>query len=165
LASKYAADHLPSGVERPDQILRHHKELEVENNIREGKPVDLSYFNPTEQKRIRTYGKQDRLQARFDRLGIDDALDVWEIASPEEKQRLQKGLLKKATSAIQKMTSQERADSTAYHRLVQMGLARPVNPSSFAPVAAPSPVVQAPVADVFSPQYKHSGTDPFADVR
>jgi hypothetical protein len=124
LASQRLNDHLPAGISDPGQVERHHNVLDAADQIRSGHSVDLHGFTPTERRQIMTAGREDILLSKFGRLNMNDALDVWQIATQEEKQKLLMDLLKKRTGYVKKLSPKEREDDDTFKRLRAMGLAR-----------------------------------------
>jgi len=124
LASQRLNDRLPAGISDPSQVERHHKVLDAADQIRSGHSVDLHEFTPTERRQVLTMGREDILRAKGGRLNIGDFLDVWNVSTEEEKQKLLPDLLKKSRSYVQKLSPSERGSDENYHRLKSMGLTR-----------------------------------------
>jgi hypothetical protein len=157
LSSTRMMDHLPTGIENPDQILRLHRKYEAEDAIRDGKTPDLLGFAPKEIRDIMHNGHEDQLVSRFGRLDLGDALDVYKIATAEERQRLNSHLVKKAQHYIGTLSVPERRADTNYQRLVNMGLAPRLKAGSVSePTPSPAPVQQTtsgPARDLFDQLY------------
>jgi hypothetical protein len=57
------------------------------------------------------------LQARFTRLPLKDALDVWELATPTEKDELHSMLWKKRVNYIESHTASQRSEDPTWMKM------------------------------------------------
>lgn len=126
LAGQLASNRAPSGPVDSSQLAQHLKKLRAEDDLRSGHTPDLSLFSATERREITRNARLSPLQARFARLPISDALQVWDAATPGEKAELSQELIKKKSAYMKRANNTDpeaRANDRTYRRLVGMGLA------------------------------------------
>ncbi len=98
LAQEKASDHMPSGPVDPAQLAAHQRNLSLEDGLRNGEMSrgEILRKLPTrEANTVIQQAKMTPLQARFTRLPLKDALSVWEVSTPKERDELHSLLWKK----------------------------------------------------------------------
>jgi hypothetical protein len=121
LAGQLASNRAPSGPVDSTQLAQHLMKLRAEDDLRAGRNPDLLMFPPNERKEIAKNARLTPLQARFARLPMPDALQVWDAATKEEKAELSQEFIKKKNHYLRKMPDPEaRAKDKTYRRLVQI---------------------------------------------
>jgi hypothetical protein len=145
LAANLASENSESGPMDPQKLRRHEALVKFEDDIRAGRMTmqqlanerDFGDLNQTEYKQIKDNVKltagQDPTTARMishaSRLGVGDALKVWDEATPQEKIALTPVLKKKQQDYMRKaykdMTPQQRLNDNLFRRLRLMTLEQP----------------------------------------
>jgi hypothetical protein len=95
----------------------------LEDDMRAGRNPDLLMFPPNERREITRNARLTPLQARFARLPMADALQVWDAATVEERAELSAEFIKKKNLYMRKAYSEgpeARAKDRRYRRLVAM---------------------------------------------
>lgn len=124
MASQRLNDRLPAGVADPSAVARHHKMLDLEDQMRAGKSVDLRGLTPSQMRQVMTSGREDLLVSKFGRLNMSDKLDVWRAATAEEKKKLLPGLMKERNSVLKKLSPIERENDETFQRMKAVGLVK-----------------------------------------
>jgi len=101
-------------------LARHLQKLRVEDDIRAGRKTDLSLFPPSERREITRDSQLTRLQARFERLPMNEALRVWDAATAAEKAELSPQFIKKKNLFMRKSAYKEGSTDKTYRRLEAM---------------------------------------------
>jgi hypothetical protein len=104
LAQEKASDHMPSGPVDPAQLAAHQRNLSLEDGLRNGeisRGEVLRKLPAREAQTVIQQSKMSPLQARFTRLPLKDALSVWAIATPKERDDLHALLWKKRLAYLQ----------------------------------------------------------------
>lgn len=60
---------------------------DAEDALRAGKDADLSKLTPKEQRAVTKAARMQVPEKRFKALALDDKLDAWDIATPEEREK------------------------------------------------------------------------------
>jgi len=122
LASQRLSERTPSGTADPSQVKRHHKMLNMEDELRAGHSVDFTGLTPSQARQVKTAGHEELLVSKFGRLNMGDKMDVWRLATSEEKRKLLPGLMKERNSYLRKLSPSERANDETFQRMQAMGL-------------------------------------------
>lgn len=112
LAMQKASDHMPSGPVSPINLANHMRNLRLEDGLRTGAISRGQVYRDLpkrEAEEIIKMSKMTPLQARFERLPLADAVDVWELATSSEKDLLHKQLWKKRVNYLKEHNPRERA--------------------------------------------------------
>jgi hypothetical protein len=127
LAQQYASDRMPSGPVNKENLKHHQEDLMLEDALRAGQVTKGQMLQKISKRRVdeivkRVHGGTDNgpmspLQARFDRLPMSDAINVWDAATKSEKDELKSMLWKKRLSYIKQHTAAQRADDPAWRKL------------------------------------------------
>ena len=120
LADQYASDRMPSGPVEPENLAAHQKELNLEDAVRQGSisPGQLKHMiAPRRAEELMKRINLTPLQARFDRLPLSEALNVWASATPTEKSQLSKQLWKKRYDWLNEHPADERAGEPVWRKL------------------------------------------------
>lgn len=120
LAQEKASNHMPSGPVDDDQLEAHQRNIRMEDGLRNGEISRGDVLRSMPAREANTVIQQARmtpLQARFTRLPLKDALAVWEIATPKEKDDLHSLLWKKRVSYIQSHTGSQRSSDPTWQRM------------------------------------------------
>jgi hypothetical protein len=120
IAQQIASDHMPTGPVDDAQLAAHQKVLKAEDGLRNGqigKGDVRREFTVREADQVIKNANMTPLQARFERLPLGDALRVWEVATPQERDLLHTQLWKKRVSYMKTHTPSERASDPAYEKL------------------------------------------------
>jgi hypothetical protein len=123
LAGQLASNRAPSGPVDSSQLAQHLMKLRAEDDMRAGRNPNLLMFPPNERREITRNARLTPLQARFARLPMRDALEVWEAATASEKAELTQEFIKKKNLYMRRAYSEgpeARAKDKTYRRLVQM---------------------------------------------
>jgi hypothetical protein len=123
LAGQLASNRAPSGPVDSSQLAAHLQKLRAEDDLRGGRNPDLTLFPPNERREITKNARLTPLQARFPRLPMADALQVWDASTKEEKAELSQEFIKKKNHYLRKMYTagpEARAKDRTYRRLAQM---------------------------------------------
>ncbi len=127
LASDLAREKVPLGVEKPGQRERLQLRAKLTRKLRKD-PGDLEarkekatarregLLTERDIKTIQRNIKQSRLQVSAKRLGITEILDVWDVASSEEKRELRSILLDKKPLIDQILNVKLRAEIRRRYR-------------------------------------------------
>jgi len=123
LAAQLASNRAPSGPVDSTQLAKHLQKLRAEDELRQGGQPNLLLFDPNDRREITRNARLTPLQARFARLPMPDALQVWDTATPNEKAELTEELIKKKNAYMRKAYNagpETRAKDRTYRRLVKM---------------------------------------------
>jgi len=102
------------------------EKLRAEDELRQGGQPNLLLFDPNDRREIMRNSKLTPLQARFVRLPMADALQVWDAATNAEKAELSQEFIKKKSAYMKKLHNEgpgPQANDRTYRRLIEMGLA------------------------------------------
>lgn len=105
LAGQLSSDRVETGPVDKTELARHRAKLQAEDAVRSGEKFDLTGFSLRERKDIHANAKLTPLQARFSRLPMRDALQVWKAATRAEKTELRHELAKKRVSYLERANS------------------------------------------------------------
>jgi hypothetical protein len=120
LAQEKASDHMPSGPVDASQLAAHQRNIRLEDGLRSGDVSrgQVRHMLPArEAEQLIDAARMTPLQARFTRLPLKDALDVWELATPTEKDELHSMLWKKRVNYIQSHTASQRSEDPAWMKM------------------------------------------------
>jgi hypothetical protein len=123
LSGQLASNRAPSGPVDSVQLAKHLQKLRAEDELRQGQQPNLLLFDPNDRREIRRNARLTALQARFARLPMADALQVWDAATASEKAELTQEFIKKKNAYVRKAYNERpeaRAKDRTYRRLVQM---------------------------------------------
>jgi hypothetical protein len=123
LAGQLASNRAPSGPVDSTQLAQHLMKLRAEDDIRAGRNPNLLMFPPNDRREINHNARLTPLQARFARLPMADALQVWDAATASEKAELTQEFIKKKNHYLRKMYNagpEARAKDRTYRRIAQM---------------------------------------------
>jgi hypothetical protein len=120
LAQELASDRMPSGPVTDDQLAAHQRNIRLEDALRNGNitpgQVRQQLPHATAQSIIDS-ATLTPLQARVRRLPIADALKVWDMALPREKEELVKEMRVKRQSYLKTHHAAERAADPNWKRI------------------------------------------------
>jgi len=111
LAERYASDRMPTGPVDPQYLRAHQRDIRLEDAFRKGqigKGELLKYVDKRRADEIVRRAPMTPLQARFDRLPISEAVNVWDAANKTEKAQLKSLLWKKRVSYLKQHSAVER---------------------------------------------------------
>jgi len=117
LATQKASDHMPSGPVSPINLANHMRNLRLEDGLRSGAISRGQVYRDLpkrEAEEVIKMSKMTPLQARFERLPLADAVDVWELATPSEKDLLHQQLWKKRLNFAKEHNARERANDPTW---------------------------------------------------
>ena len=120
MADQYASDRMPTGPVDPDKLAAHQKELALEDQLRAGeisKGQLRHIIAPRRAEELEKRKDMTPLQARFDRLPLSEALNVWASATNVEKDQLSKQLWKKRHAWLKEHPGPERASEPVWRKL------------------------------------------------
>lgn len=120
LAQEKASDRMPSGPVTDQELAAHQRNIRLEDMLRNGNvtPAQLRQQLPrTVAQNIIDGANLTPLQARFKRLPLADALEVWNMALPREKEELIGEMRKKRGAYLKSHHAQERAADPSWHKL------------------------------------------------
>jgi hypothetical protein len=120
LAQEKASDHTPTGPVEPAALEKHQKKLVLEDGLRNGEISRGDVFRSLPQREANEVIENSRmtpLQVRFNRLPLNNAVDVWALATPTERDELHKLLLDKRRSYIQNHTPAQRNEDPVWLKL------------------------------------------------
>lgn len=112
----------PSEARTPEQAAQTRAMHEAENAIRHGQEPDMRGLSPLQQRRVLRAAQQEVPQIRFKRLGIEDKLRAYALATPAEREQYGlAGLILRGRwqESIQNLPEQDRAPVMAQMRKVQ----------------------------------------------
>src|SRR5260370_1383854 len=128
LAAQLASDRTETGPVDKTELARHRAKLQAEDAVRSGDKFDLTGFSLRERKEIHANAKLSPLVARFSRLPMRDALQVWGAATSAEKAELRHELAKKRVSYLERananMSREERQSDPTYAQVKSLKLAQ-----------------------------------------
>ncbi|PYT69728.1 MAG: hypothetical protein DMG42_21030 [Acidobacteria bacterium] len=133
LAGQLASSRAPSGPVDSAQLARHLQKLRTEDELRQGGQPNLLLFAPNDRREIARNARLTPLQARFARLPMADALQVWDAATASEKSELAQEFIKKKNAYMRRAYSEGpegRAKDRIYQRLAKMFAERAPDVSS-----------------------------------
>jgi hypothetical protein len=111
---------MPSGPVDQDALKAHQKELALEDQLRQGTITKGQLHQMISPRRAEELIKRENmtpLQARFDRLPLSEALNVWASATPTEKDQLSKQLWKKRYAWLKAHPGAERSGEPVWRKL------------------------------------------------
>ena len=111
---------MPSDVLDDAAVAKHQEKIEAENNLRQGMMTPsevMSQFSHAEAKEIIRNSKQTKLQALFERLPLSDALDVWNLATPSERDTLHTLLWKKRLAYLKNTKPSQRYREPVFQKM------------------------------------------------
>ena len=120
MADQYASDRMPSGPVDQEHLAAHQKDLALEDALRQGQISKGQLKNQVAARRADEIARRVNmtpLQARFDRLPISEALNVWAAATPSEKDTLHEQLWKKRVAWMKLHTGAERANEPVWRKM------------------------------------------------
>jgi len=120
LAQEKASDHMPSGPVNPEQLAAHQRNISLEDGLRNGeisRGEVLRKLPGREAEQIIRNAGMTPLQARFVRLPLNDALDVWAVATDKEKDDLHRLLWNKRVNYIQSHSPSQRGSDPVWLKL------------------------------------------------
>ena len=126
LAEQYASDRMPTGPVDPEHLRAHQEDIRLEDAYRAGKIGKgdiLQHVSKRRADEIIRRAPLSPLQARFDRLPLSEAINVWDAASKSEKNELvhmppkSSSLWKKRVNYLNQHTAAQRADDPTWRKL------------------------------------------------
>jgi hypothetical protein len=122
LAEQYASDRTETGPVDKDQLEQHQKEIMLEDQFRLGKVTKAQMGAVLSPRRVneivkRVQAKYTPFQARFDRLPMSEAINVWDAATPTEKEMLHAQLWKKRQAWLKAHPAQERPNEPVWRKM------------------------------------------------
>src|SRR5258708_18258142 len=120
LAQEKASDHMPSGPVNPEQLAAHQRNISLEDGLRNGeisRGEVLRKLPGRDAEQIIRNAGMTPLQARFVRLPLNDALDVWAVATDKEKDDLHRLLWNKRVNYIQSHSPSQRGSDPVWIKL------------------------------------------------
>lgn len=120
LAQQYASDRMPSGPVNPENLKAHQEDIRLEDAFRRGE-ISKGQISQRVSKRradeIIRRAPMTPLQARFDRLPLSEAINVWDAATKAEKDQLASMLWKKRAGYLKQHSAAERAEDPTWRKL------------------------------------------------
>lgn len=98
VAQEKASNNTTTGPVDPRNLQKHLRDIRLEDMLRNNQVTKQQLYKSLPKREadgIIDYATLTPLQARFKRLPLKDALDVWDVAQPEEKDALHKMLWQK----------------------------------------------------------------------
>jgi hypothetical protein len=120
LAEQYASDRMPTGPVDPEHLKAHQQDIRLEDAYRAGKIGKGEIMQHVSKRRadeIIRRAPLSPLQARFDRLPLSEAINVWDAAGKSEKDQLSNMLWKKRVEYMKQHTAAQRADDPTWRKL------------------------------------------------
>jgi len=120
LAQELASDRMPSGPVTDEQLAKHQRNIRLEDSLRNGNITAgqlRQQLGRAEAQSVIDGATLTPLQARFKRLPLADALEVWDMALPREKEELIKEMRAKRSSYVKSHHAPERVDDPNWHKL------------------------------------------------
>jgi len=127
LADQYASDRMPSGPVDKEHLAAHQKDIQLEDALRKGLIGRGELKQQVALRRAdeivrRVYGGPDHgpmtsLQARFDRLPMSEALNIWAAATKSEKDQLHQQLWKKRQAWLKLHRRPEREQEPVWRKM------------------------------------------------
>jgi hypothetical protein len=120
LAQQYASDRMESGPVNPENLRAHQEDIRLEDAYRKGQVSKGEIMQKVSKRRadeIVRRAPMAPLQARFDRLPLSEAINVWDVASRSEKDQLASLLWKKRVSFIKQHNAAQRIDDPTWRKL------------------------------------------------
>lgn len=120
MADQYASDRIPSGPVDKEHLAAHQKDLELEDAFRKGQISKGQLHNmvaPRRADEIVRRAPMTPLQARFDRLPMSEALNVWAAATKGEKDLLHAQMWKKRQAWLKLHRGPERENESVWRKL------------------------------------------------
>lgn len=123
LAQQYASYNTPNGPVDASQLAKHQMHIRVEDMIRNGQVSGAQVYRMMprrEAQQVMQDAMLTPLQARFIRLPLLQALNVWDVATNSEKSLLFPELLKKRANYLKSHPASERVSDPTNTRLLQV---------------------------------------------
>jgi hypothetical protein len=120
LLDRYASDRMPTGPVDPSQLRAHQEDIRLEDAYRAGKIGKGEILQHVSKRRADEIFRRAPLspqQARFDRLPLSEAINVWDAASKSEKDQLSNMLWKKRVSFMKQHNAAQRVDDPTWRKL------------------------------------------------
>jgi hypothetical protein len=120
MAEQYASDRMPSGPVDPENLQAHQREIRLEDAYRKGqigKGELKQSLAPRRVDEVVRRSKMTPLQARFDRLPISEAINVWNSATAQEKDTLHDVLWKKKREWLKLHKPAERSSEPVWRKM------------------------------------------------
>jgi hypothetical protein len=120
MADQYASDRMPSGPVDKEHLAAHQKDLALEDALRQGQISKGQLKNYVAARRADEIARRVNmtpLQARFDRLPMSEALNVWSAATPSEKDLLHTQLWKKRVAWLKLHSGAERVNEPVWRKM------------------------------------------------
>ena len=120
LAQQYASDRMPTGPVSEKNLKAHQEDIQLEDALRKGEIGRASLVAKTSKRRadeIIRYASLTPLQARFDRLPLSEAINVFDAATKTEKDQLSSALWKKRVAYMKQNNAAKRNDDATRRKL------------------------------------------------
>jgi hypothetical protein len=120
MADQYASDRMPSGPVDKESLAAHQKDLALEDALRQGQISKGQLKRQISARRADEIIRRENmtpLQARFDRLPMNEALNVWTAATPSEKDALHAQLWKKRVAWLKLHSGAERVNEPVWRKM------------------------------------------------
>lgn len=137
--------HTTAEQQKRERIFQLEQEVRNKTLTREALKKKLDSGEVTEQEAITAIKRSQTpgLMRAFKQLSIPEALKVWDVAMPKEREQLKEILAAKVQSGFPKMT---REDQERYRPLLRRALAGlPTRSSTGIPMGAPSQIQSSPM--------------------
>jgi len=120
MADQYASDRMPSGPVDKEHLAAHQKDLALEDAYRKGQISRGQLRQQVAQRRVDEIIRRaplTPLQARFDRLPMSEALNVWAAATKGEKDLLHTQMWKKRQAWLKLHKGAERENEPVWRKM------------------------------------------------
>lgn len=120
MAEQYASDRMPSGPVDPENLQAHQREIRLEDAYRKGQIGKGELKQNLAPRRVDEVVRRSHmtpLQARFDRLPISEAINVWNSSTSQEKDTLHDVLWKKKREWLKLHKPAERSSEPVWRKI------------------------------------------------
>jgi hypothetical protein len=121
LAQEYASDRMPTGPVNNEELAQHQKEIALEDKFRQGTISKAELSQELPKRRVTDIVRRapmNALQARFDRLPMSEAINVWDAATPAEKDLLHDQIWKKRQRWLKEHKPLERDKEPVWRKML-----------------------------------------------
>lgn len=119
-AMQLASDRMPTGPVDSRELATHVRNIHLEDALRNGEIQPgqiLAQLGRREAQTIIRQSKMSPLEARFARLPMKDAMHVWDVATPGEKELLHAAMWKKRAAYMKEHPPAERANDPTWQMM------------------------------------------------
>jgi hypothetical protein len=126
LAERYSSDRMPSGPVDQEHLRAHQTDIALEDAFRKGQISKSDIMKQVSKRRADEIVRRaplTPLQARFDRLPLSEAINVWNAASKSEKDELtnmprkSSSLWQKRVNYMKQHNAAQRVDDPTWRKL------------------------------------------------